>query len=451
MRCSSASADGSLAADGDRRCRPHGPRCRCSRTTSRGCWPTADAGEDRLPRGGAQARSRLRSRAARAVGRASRRRQRTGRARGRRGRSGDARRCTRARGSAWRCRCLQLKRLDDAFATFEDAGRSRADGDADEQPRRHPAAAAGDAADRPRDLLLQSGAQARRGRSGLLLQSRLRLLGREGRTGRDLLAARSRAPQSGRRRRARGARGGAAGNRRRRRSGARARAGDAAVVELCRVGEEAGGPAPSRFRAASSGSSRPRTCPRSAASTARSRRPGSASSRSWRRSISIAAAGSSSRAATARRSTELARAIYLSPYEAEAHLLLGRIYLRTGETAAAIDAFKIALWSQETAEAARRAGPGVPADEGSRRRAGGAAARAGPRSEFRRREGVTRVNWGRERSRSRGSRFLVLVLRFWFWCGCAADRRLAQRSVQRRPSSTPPKSTASSIPSRPNT
>lgn len=48
--------------------------------------------------------------------------------------------------------------------------------------------------------------------------------------------------------------------------------------------------------------------------------------------------------------TELSRAIYLSPYEASAHLLLGRIYLRTGETAAAIDAFKIALWSQESAE-----------------------------------------------------------------------------------------------------
>lgn len=46
---------------------------------------------------------------------------------------------------------------------------------------------------------------------------------------------------------------------------------------------------------------------------------------------------------------ELRRAIYLSPYEAEAHLLLGRIYLATGQTPAAIDAFKIALWSQETA------------------------------------------------------------------------------------------------------
>ncbi len=47
--------------------------------------------------------------------------------------------------------------------------------------------------------------------------------------------------------------------------------------------------------------------------------------------------------------TELRRALYLSPYEAEAQLLLGRIYLRTGQTPAAIDAFKIALWSEESA------------------------------------------------------------------------------------------------------
>jgi tetratricopeptide (TPR) repeat protein len=46
---------------------------------------------------------------------------------------------------------------------------------------------------------------------------------------------------------------------------------------------------------------------------------------------------------------ELRRALYLSPYLAEAHLLLGRILLRTGRTAEAIQAFKIALWSEETA------------------------------------------------------------------------------------------------------
>lgn len=48
---------------------------------------------------------------------------------------------------------------------------------------------------------------------------------------------------------------------------------------------------------------------------------------------------------------ELRRALYLSPYEAQANLLLGRIYLRTGQTTAAIDAFKISIWSQESAAA----------------------------------------------------------------------------------------------------
>lgn len=46
---------------------------------------------------------------------------------------------------------------------------------------------------------------------------------------------------------------------------------------------------------------------------------------------------------------ELKRALYLSPYLADAHLLLGRIYLRGGRPADAVDALKIALWSDETA------------------------------------------------------------------------------------------------------
>jgi tetratricopeptide (TPR) repeat protein len=46
---------------------------------------------------------------------------------------------------------------------------------------------------------------------------------------------------------------------------------------------------------------------------------------------------------------ELRRVLYLSPYESEAHLLLGRIHLRSGRTADAIQAFKIALWSQDSA------------------------------------------------------------------------------------------------------
>jgi tetratricopeptide (TPR) repeat protein len=48
---------------------------------------------------------------------------------------------------------------------------------------------------------------------------------------------------------------------------------------------------------------------------------------------------------------ELNRALFLSPYAADAHLLLGRIYLRSGRVREAIDALKISLWSSETAEA----------------------------------------------------------------------------------------------------
>jgi Tfp pilus assembly protein PilF len=48
---------------------------------------------------------------------------------------------------------------------------------------------------------------------------------------------------------------------------------------------------------------------------------------------------------------ELRRAVYLAPYHAEAHLLLGRVYLRTGRVTDAVDAFKISVWSEETATA----------------------------------------------------------------------------------------------------
>lgn len=49
--------------------------------------------------------------------------------------------------------------------------------------------------------------------------------------------------------------------------------------------------------------------------------------------------------------TELNRALFLSPYQAEAHLLVGRIHLRGGRIQEAIDALKISVWSMETAEA----------------------------------------------------------------------------------------------------
>jgi lipopolysaccharide biosynthesis regulator YciM len=60
---------------------------------------------------------------------------------------------------------------------------------------------------------------------------------------------------------------------------------------------------------------------------------------------------------------QLRRVVYLSPYDAEAHLLLGRIYLRGGRVPDAIDALKISIWSSDTnaarlvlAEAYERAG-----------------------------------------------------------------------------------------------
>jgi Flp pilus assembly protein TadD len=48
---------------------------------------------------------------------------------------------------------------------------------------------------------------------------------------------------------------------------------------------------------------------------------------------------------------ELRRAVFLSPYEAEAHLLLGRIHLRGGRPQEAIAALKISIWSRDTAAA----------------------------------------------------------------------------------------------------
>jgi tetratricopeptide (TPR) repeat protein len=48
---------------------------------------------------------------------------------------------------------------------------------------------------------------------------------------------------------------------------------------------------------------------------------------------------------------ELRRAVFLSPYEAQAHLLLGRIHLRGGRPHEAVDALKISIWSQDTAAA----------------------------------------------------------------------------------------------------
>jgi predicted Zn-dependent protease len=49
--------------------------------------------------------------------------------------------------------------------------------------------------------------------------------------------------------------------------------------------------------------------------------------------------------------SELQRVVYLSPYDHQAHLLLGRVYLRGGRLPDAIDALKISIWSSDTTEA----------------------------------------------------------------------------------------------------
>jgi Flp pilus assembly protein TadD len=48
---------------------------------------------------------------------------------------------------------------------------------------------------------------------------------------------------------------------------------------------------------------------------------------------------------------ELRRAVFLSPYEAEAHLLIGRIHLRASRPKEAVDALKISIWSHDSAAA----------------------------------------------------------------------------------------------------
>ena len=48
---------------------------------------------------------------------------------------------------------------------------------------------------------------------------------------------------------------------------------------------------------------------------------------------------------------ELRRAVFLSPYDSEAHLLVGRVLLRLGRAREAVDALKISIWSRDNVEA----------------------------------------------------------------------------------------------------
>lgn len=84
---------------------------------------------------------------------------------------------------------------------------------------------------------------------------------------------------------------------------------------------------------------------------------------------------------------ELRRAVYLAPYDHDAHLMLGTAYMRSGRVSEAIQSLQIAIWSADTsaarlalAEAYERSGSledarrqvdvvlgRDPADEGARR------------------------------------------------------------------------------------
>ena len=119
---------------------------------------------------------------------------------------------------------------------------------------------------------------------------------------------------------------------------------------------------------------------------------------------------------------ELRRALYLSPYLAEAHLLLGRLYLRGGRAADAVEALKIALWSEATVPAHLGAGRGLPPGPGS---GGGPRSRSSapwPSTRSRPTPSPSRPSWAEGRGK--------ILLRF-----CTDDidprRRISRNSAER--------------------
>jgi Tfp pilus assembly protein PilF len=72
---------------------------------------------------------------------------------------------------------------------------------------------------------------------------------------------------------------------------------------------------------------------------------------------------------------ELRRTIYLAPYEDEPHLLLGKVYRRTGRLEDAINEYKIAIWARETVAARVALGEAL-LDAGDRNAAKAEATRA---------------------------------------------------------------------------
>ena len=89
---------------------------------------------------------------------------------------------------------------------------------------------------------------------------------------------------------------------------------------------------------------------------------------------------------------ELNRALFLAPYEADAHLLVGRIHLRNNRLRDAIDAFKISLWSSETAQAHVALAEAYLQAKDLGRGTHGGRTRRRPRSLVQRRETAPRAN-----------------------------------------------------------
>ena len=246
---------------------------------------------------------------------------------------------------------MNLGRNADAFGRADGSESREARCGAAQRHRRRAAAPAG-RIDRRRAgrLVLQAGGCRQPERSRPLLQPRIRLLAGARHAERGRLAAGGRAAQPRRRCGALRAGSGAAVVGERGGGAAGEGSREAAVVDVCRLGSEAAR-RQRRPRAVSS-ASRCSSMPRARrAWKTRSWRPSSAISASWPRSISIPAAGCFQAERDAEAIAELRRAIYLSPYDREAHLLLGRLYLRDGRVQDAIDELKISIWSDDQIDA----------------------------------------------------------------------------------------------------
>ena len=231
-------------------------------------------------------------------------------------------------------------------------------------------------------VLLQQGGRGRSRRRGLPLQPGLRLLARPRHAGGDLLAARGGPAQSRRRRRALRARAPRSARRRqRRRSDARTRAGAAPVVDATRAG--ASGRRRRRAEGARTGQAGGRAAARAADRRRASPPANSASSDELARFYLDRGRRLFQQENDRDAMVELNHAIYLSPYLADAHLLLGRIHCCGPDACAKRSTrSRSRCGAQRPRDGACGARRSVPAGQGSRRgpRRSGARPRARSRA-----------------------------------------------------------------------